>query len=519
MTLCNNIEVMLIRTSILIFKQFIFLTTCFYVGYFQSSTTAYAALDGDDSCVSTSKFDGNSYKQIETGQITVHENCNPALKAETYAVDEVPSEQSHEAISVDSVTVNEDQLPMIDDTSSKQEQYIQIQTHIPTKSEVPIYQKTDEIGGDWVGWIKWFFFFVILTVTLTPFTLIQFSRNAPVIYAAGAFVGAAQSKVGAIKGAANGIRATTVIFFIGVFLGPYGMLYCIYHPLQAFFSDADRTYCCTMTWLGDTTISKKAISPDGYWLAEVQEQMPEYLGLGDKQFVEKNVISVMNLTTGKHVRWQQSGQKLLGVNPDESQIQEIAINEGIWVRPANYLTDKDLWYSLQLKDNFLRPLNSEQLRRVNVRYQLLGSEAQQEKQLQFVDVNAGQVFAIETDMKYDRYYLSYDGRVLALVQGPPKVKSTDGLISQLMTMASGYLSESWRIEFWHVATGEKIATYSGHGINDNAWTLDKSGGSPGHTRFLESSQDGRFWYMIKSDGYIHVFDMSKHIPSYASYVS
>ena len=510
---------MLIRTSILIFKQFIFLTTCFYVGYFQSSTPAYAALDGDNSCISTSKFDGNSYKQIETGQITVHENCNPALKAETYAVDEVPSEQSHEAISLDSVTVNEDQLPMIDDTSSKQEQYIQIQTHIPTKSEVPIYQKTDEVGGDWVGWIKWFFFFVILTVTLTPFTLIQFSRNAPVIYAAGAFLGAAQSKVGAIKGAANGIRATTVIFFIGVFLGPYGMLYCIYHPLQAFFSDADRTYCCTMTWLGDTTISKKAISPDGYWLAEVQEQMPEYLGLGDKQFVEKNVISVMNLTTGKHVRWPQSGQKLLGVNPDESQIQEIVINEGIWIRPANYLMGEDIWYSVQLKDDFLRPLNSEQTGRVKVHYQLLGSEDQQEKQLQFVDVNAGQVLAIETDMKYDRHYLSYDGRVLALVQGPPKVKSTDGLISQLMTMASGYISESWRIEFWHVATGEKIATYSGHGINDNAWTLDKSGGSPGHTRFLESSQDGRFWYMIKSDGYIHVFDMSKHIPSYASYVS
>jgi hypothetical protein len=510
---------MLLRTSILIFKHYIFLVVYFYLGNFQFITPAYAAFDGEETCISTSKLDGNSYKQIETGQITVHENCNPALKTETYAVDEVPSEQGHEAISLDSVTVNEYQLPMIDDTSSKQEEYIQIQTHIPTKSEVPVYQKTDEIGGDWVGWIKWFFFFVILTVTLTPFTLIQFSRNAAVIYAAGAFVGSAQSKVGAIKGAANGIRATTVIFFIGIFLGPYGMLYCIYHPLQAFFSDADRTYCCTMTWLGDTTISKKAISADGHWLAEVQEQMPEYLGLGDKHFVEKNVLSVMNLTTGKHVRWAQSGQKLLGINPDESQIQEIVINEGIWIRPANYLTGEDLWYRVQLKDNFLRPLNSEQTGRVKVHYQLLGSEDQQEKQLQFVDVNAGQVFAIETDMKYDRHYLSYDGRVVALVQGPPKVKSTDGLISQLITMASSYISESWKIEFWHVATGEKIATYSGHGINDNAWILDKSGGSPGHTRFLESSQDGRFWYMIKNDGYIHVFDMSKHIPSYASYVS
>jgi hypothetical protein len=335
---------MLLRTSILIFKHYIFLVVYFYLGNFQFITTAYAGLDSEEPCISTSKLDGNSYKQIATGQISVRENCNPELKTETYPADEVASEQSHEAISLDPVTVNEDQLPLIDDTSSKQQQYIQ--THLPTKSEVPVYQKTDEIGGDWVGWIKWFFFFVTLTLTLTPFTLIQYSRNAAVIYAAGAFVGAAQSKVGAIKGAANGIRATTVIFFIGVFLGPYGMLYCIYHPLQAFFSDADRTYCCTMTWLGDTTISKKAISPDGYWLAEVQEQMPEYLGLGDKHFVEKNVLSVMNLTTGKHVRWAQSGQKLLGINPDESQIQEIVINEGIWIRPANYLMGENIWYSV-----------------------------------------------------------------------------------------------------------------------------------------------------------------------------
>lgn len=472
---------------------------------------------GEETCISTSKLDGNSYKQIETGQITVRENCNPALKIETYPADEVSSEQSHEAISLDPVTVNEDQLPLIDDNSSNQQQYIQ--THLPTNYEEPVYQKTDEIGGDWIKWVKWFLFFVILCVTLTPLTLILFAKNAATFYAVGAFLGAEKSKEGAIKGAKNGIQWVTTIFLIGVFLGPYGMLYCIYHPLQALFSDADRTYCCTMTWLGRTTISKKAISGDGHWLAEVQEQMHEYLGLGDKHFIEKNVISVMDLTTGKHVRWPQSGQKLLGVNPDKPQIQEVTINEGIWIRPANYLMGEDLWYSVQLKDNFLRPLNSEQIRQVKVHYQLLGSESVQEGPLQFVDVNTGQVIAIETDMKYDQHYLSYDGRVVALVQGPPKEKSTDGLISQLMTMARGYLSESWKIEFWSVATGKKIATYSGHGINEDAWRLYKSSGIAGHTRFLESSQDGRFWYMIKSDGYIHVFDMSKHIPSIAHYVS
>lgn len=89
----------------MIFKHYIFLVVYFYLGNFQFITTAYAGLDSEEPCISTSKLDGNSYKQIATGQISVRENCNPELKTETYPADEVASEQSHEAISLDPVTV------------------------------------------------------------------------------------------------------------------------------------------------------------------------------------------------------------------------------------------------------------------------------------------------------------------------------------------------------------------------------------------------------------------------------
>ena len=274
-----------------------------------------------------------------------------------------------------------------------------------------------------------------------------------------------------------------------------------------------------MTWLGKTTISKKAISTDGHWLAEVSEQMPEYFGLGDRRYTESNTLSVINLTNGEHVRWPQTGQKLLGVNPDKQQIEEIAINDGILIRPTNYLTGEEIWYDVQLGNNFLRPLNAERIPQIKVRYQQLDTKESQTEYLQFIDVLSSQVSTIQPDMKYDRHYLSYDGRVVALVQGPSKGGATDGLISQLFTMVNGYLSESWKIEFWNVSTGKKIATYSGHGINQDAWEIDGLMPIAGHTKFLESSQDGRFWYMIKSDGFIHVFDMSKHIPSTVNEVS
>lgn len=461
------------------------LLICLYFGCFQLIASVHAAID------------------CNAAQTSPSEDCVVA-QSEIHSFTEIVPERDYDDIYID-------QFSIINNQSLNNEQ--DIQKNIPVTSEEPAYLKTDEVGGDWTGWIKWFFFFVMLSLTLTPFTIMQFARNGAVFFAVGALVGAERSKVGAMKGAANGIRITMLIFLIGVFLGPYGMLYCIYHPLLALFSEADRTYCCTMTWLGHDSISKKSISADGHWLAEVQEQTHEYLGLGNKQFVEKNVLSVINLTTGKHVRWPQSGKKHLGVNPDQSQIEEVVINDGIWIRPANYLMGEVKWYSVELGNNFLRPVNYERTGPVKVSYQLLNNEDQQEEQLQFVDVNTGRVNLINPEMKYDRRYLSHDGRVLAIVKGPQQGKSTDGLIRQIIVIACSYLFESWKIEFWNVATEKKMVTYSGHGINSDAWTSDKFDGRAGLTKFLESSSDGRFWYMIKSDGYIHVFDMSKHIPA------
>ncbi|MGZ8271978.1 MAG: hypothetical protein ACXW1T_12080, partial [Methylophilus sp.] len=368
--------------------------------------------------------------------------------------DQVPSVDDTNNVSASEATSNTEELQ---ETIAERNQSTVNQEQV--KYEEPIYSKTDEVGYSWLSWIKWLVFFVILSVTLTPLMLIYFSNGqlVGIYFAAAAITGAANATGGVIKGAANGVSWGITVFLMLLFLGPFGTLYCIYHPLLALFSDSDKTYCCTMTWLGETTISKKAISSDGHWLAEIEQQMPQYFGLGDKEFAQNNTLSVMNLTNGQHVKWPQSKQKLLGVNPDKSEIEEIAINEGVQIRPTNYLNGDKLWYDVKLGDNFLKPLNAERTSKVKIRYQLLGSEEQQAEQLQLADVLTGQVVLIQSDKAYNRHYLSYDGRVLALVRAKGKDKSTDGLISQLTRIAGNYFFESWKIEFWNVATGKKIA--------------------------------------------------------------
>ena len=380
-------------------------------------------------------------------------------------------------------------------------------------SEDPIYAETDKVGYNGLKWIKWLIFFIVLSLTLTPYLIIFASnqKNVGVYIAGSAILGAANADRNPIKGAIENVRFALMIYFILLLLGPLGTLYCIYRPIYAFTSDADRTYCCAMTWLGGTNIAKKAISPDGRWLAEIKETQNNFLGLGDKEFEETNALSVMDLATGQHVKWPQSGQILIGVNTDYGQINKIKINDGIYIQPVDYLSQEETWNKIEFADEITKPLNFERILPNHVQFVMLSTETRY-KQVNLQNNNSGEIISIQSSLDFNAHYLSYDGRVLALVKAYPKDKKTDGLIRQLVSFFSNFLFESWTIEFWDVAHNKKIANYSGHGINSEAWNIDDGTLKYiGQTKFLESSENGMLWYMIKSDGFIHVFDMNKYI--------
>lgn len=381
------------------------------------------------------------------------------------------------------------------------------------KGEKPIYAQVKEMGYDGLKWVKWLVFFVVLSFTLTPLLIIYGSngRNVALYLGGAAILGAAHADRNTIKEAVESAKFAAMIYFILLFLGPIGTIYCIYRPIFALVSDSDKTYCCAMTWLGSTDIAKKSISPDGRWLAEIRETQNNYLGLGDKELQEKHALSVMDLETGYHVRWPQTGQELIGVNTDYNEVNKIKINDGLYIQPVDYLSRIETWYKLDFADDFIKPLNSDHIIQTPIHYALINVEPKYQ-QVALQDVATGDIVTIQSNMDFNANYLSYDGRVLALVKANAKDKPTDGLVRQLANLLGNYLLESWTIEFWDVALNKKIASYSGRGINSDAW--NKNDGVlefKGQTKFLESSQDGRLWYMIKSDGFIHVFDMNKHM--------
>lgn len=431
-----------------------------------------------------------------------------------YSIDIETNDGAHKTISNPVAISNENTILLeerfIEPTqAAENEVFNEAQQNFPT--EAPIYPNSVKIGGDWTNWIKWFIFFLLLTLSLTPAVFMFFTGGKQVAYffGAAAFLGAAKAKGNPYKGALDSMQFYAVISLVALFLGPFGVLYCIYHPITAALSESDKTYCCAMTWLGGTDIAKKAISPDGRWLAEIKETSHSYLGLGDKELAQDYALSVMDLANGKHIKWPQTGQKLLGVD-NTSQTKAIAIDDGIYVQPVSYISNTENWFPVDTEYNLTRPINADRIAKVHSQYALYNSDIKnQEVSLQ--DLSSGDILTIQPELAFDAHYLSYNGRVLALVKAQERANHTDGLIKQLAKMLLNYVSESWTIEFWDVRTGKKIKAYSGHGVSEYSWKHDDIAKLRGQTKFLESSQDGMLWYMIKSDGYIHVFDMRKHM--------
>lgn len=435
------------------------------------------------------------------------------LATNSYSIEIVDVEGNERVISNTDPTKIE-AIPLQESSAEPEIVPTEYKTIIPpttVQNETPIYANVDEVGSDWTKWMKWFVFFLVLSFTLTPLMLLFASKKENVaLYLGGsAVLGAANAKGNVIKGAVDGAKFAVMFYFILLFLGPFGALYCIYHPLTTLFSDSDKTYCCAMTWLGSANIAKKSISPDGRWLAEIKETQNAYLGLGDKELAQNYSLSVMDLSNGNYIKWPHTGQKLLGVD-SSSEMKAIAVNDGIFIQPVDYLSDVENWYEVEPEHNYTRAINAERVAKIQVSYQLLNADTKyQEVNLQ--ELSSGKIITIQSKMAFNAHFISYDGSVLALVKAQEKDHPSDGLIKQLTRMLSNYLVESWTIEFWDVANGKRIATFSGHGVNQDAWGHESTNHMLGHTNFLESSQDGMLWYMIKSDGFIHVFDMNKHL--------
>ena len=391
--------------------------------------------------------------------------------------------------------------------------------HEATKQKVmeeTQYIKPQLITGGWLVWLGWFIFFIIFQI-LSPFILRLLQSNDgryQTFFTASALVGAANTPRGGnyFRSAFQGLYIANAIILGIALLGIWGVLYCTHHLTMAFSSDASKTYCCAETFLGKTDISKISISADGRWLVSVRETPTTFPILGNKVVPEHNAIAAMDLNSGQYVRWPETKSKWLGFETSlgsNDNVKDIVIDNGLFIKPTEYVTEES-WVRVNRANDIFTPINNINPNNINIQYQVSNIE---NGLFQITNVSNGTSTTLDTKFNFDKYYVSPDGRVLALVQAyADKPDRTDGIATELYKMASNAISQSWTIEFWDIANKKKISSFKGHGINDEAW---KNTGIPdtiSTLNFLESSSDGRLWYMIKADGIIHVFDLKNKIP-------
>lgn len=372
------------------------------------------------------------------------------------------------------------------------------------------YQEVNQTGNHFGFWFKRILIFSIAFI-LIPIG-IAFMRNPAslaVLFGAGAIYGAINAKGNRIQGAIQGTQLAVIILVFITFIGPIGLFYSFHRIVFAYSSDADHTWCCLSAYPMIDYVGKVDISGDGKWLVNAVETPNKYLGLGDRLLEEKHMLSIMDLDTGKFVKWADTNSMWFGF---DVRPKTVLIEDAIFIE-KEFAYDDNLWRVVQMDNNFLESDNFKRGDDLQVSFQSVGMS---EGVFEFRHTLTGEIKEvitnqIESSSQRTRLSLtSYDGRVLATARAYYDYKETDGFVTELLKMIANWLIQPWEIQFWNVEDGSLIATYKGHGIDNDSISHESTNGS---NLFLDSSMDGRRWYMTKNDGYVHVFDLSAKIPA------
>lgn len=361
-----------------------------------------------------------------------------------------------------------------------------------------------EAPAEWLSWFKWAGLFLLISLTITPVMAWIFYEHMGRLALVGAATGVYDEfREGGreyVKAGIQGALLTLGMLLAIILAGPVGLIYNLYQPLAAVKSDADQKVCCV------EDEGKYAVSQDGRWLAMVKPTPERYFGLGDKIARTPYVAALVDLKTGRFVAWHNSTDKRwLGIEPSaDSGLREVFFDS----RSQRPFASWDNGFSTQIEpeDQPILPDQRNMAAKPEVRYRMT-SDA--DGKFVFSGSGTGETFALDPGQAHDKWWLSADGRVLALATRPYQPdEQYDGWFKRIYFAVRNFILDDWTVTFWDVGGQRKLATYKGYGYDTARWE---------DGRFLDASPDGRRWIMVRDNGFALAFDLTGKIgPAHAA---
>ncbi|MDQ1314625.1 MAG: hypothetical protein QG662_734 [Pseudomonadota bacterium] len=360
------------------------------------------------------------------------------------------------------------------------------------------------VSSEWLSWLAWAGLFLLLSLTLTPvmgWILMNHNRDIAI---GGAAAGVYDEfKKGGRKYVEAGIQGAlmslAMVLAVGL-IGPFGLVYNLYQPLTAMMTDADQKMCCV------EDEGKYAVSEDGRWLAMVKPTPDRYFGLGDKIVRAPYVAALADLKAGRFVAWNNSTDKRwLGIEASaDSGLRDVYFDSASHRPYASW--DNGFGTPIEPKNQQILTDQSGAAPGLEERYRMTSDAI---GEFVFSETGTSTSFVLHPGESYDKWWLSADGRVLALATRPYQPdEKYDGWFKRTYHTLRNFILDDWTVTFWDVGGQRKLATYKGYGYDKARW---EDGG------FLDASLDGRRWIMIRDNGFALAFDLTGKIgPAYAA---
>jgi len=372
-------------------------------------------------------------------------------------------------------------------------------------------------GSAWLFTVLWGSLCVLLTLFLSPRAPLLYGSSDFGWFVAGAAAGGAASEAGKAKpnyagGALAGVLVALLFPIMVMLIGPIGVYYFFGRPLLHRLGGPEHVLCCVET-VHASNQPIATISDDGRWLAyAVRTSDPLLLRKTSDYFVY-----LVDLQSGRFVDWgggfagerleltdssgaeQSANLTAVGFSGSkDALILAIQNSRGTWGQPVDV--------SATGLRGFRR---AGEERRLPARFKVT---RQLDDTFEIEDASTSRRFSLTVSPGWERYRLSPDGRVLALIQPEQESGARDGLLARFASFVDNVFRGKWRIEFWDIEKQTRIRSYDQYLFNIDLW-VQKSYVSDERSPFVLPSPDGRRWVHVNShDGTIKIFDLTDRVP-------
>lgn len=370
-------------------------------------------------------------------------------------------------------------------------------------------------GSIWLGAMGWVIIFILLTLVISPLAMRTYTSIAGIapFVIGGAFgglmheieKGGRKYTSATVNGAISGFLMPLAIALIG----PLGIYYYAGRPLLHKLGDAEAVLCCTKTehW----RLDELKVSGDGRWLAIVTDTPKPVFS----ERTSENLAYLVDLKNARFIDWPGTNSrhyqevhtpKREGSTGGVIDVGFDTEKGGLLAYYGNEYFNETRHYGAQRIETGSLGLKNFQLAgtdpQIPLRYQLI---AQMDDRFDVQDQQSGDKFSINVSPGWERYEISGDGRVLALIH--PEVDSGSSPWAFLKSVFVG----RWEVEFWDLEQRKRVKRYTQYLFDINRW-VDKDLFTKQHRTFLHGTLDGRRWFHINSnDNSITIFDLSDRV--------